>query len=121
MTSIFFQAAGKPVQAIIASMIRDIICFIPLILILPSFFGIEGILFAAPIADFIAVIVAAALTAAFMKSLKDKAMPKNWNALQVKIDQISKTRGLKFTRVFIVKKQTLWYDNHIINSTRYGD
>ena len=77
MTSIFFQAAGKPVQAIIASMIRDIICFIPLILILPSFFGIEGILFAAPIADFIAVIVAAALTAAFMKSLKDKAVPKN--------------------------------------------
>lgn len=70
MTSIFFQAVGKPVQAVVSSMIRDIVCFIPLILILPKFFGIEGILFAAPIADFIAMIVAAALTAALMRSLK---------------------------------------------------
>lgn len=70
MTSIFFQAVGKPVQAVVSSMIRDIICFIPLILILPRFFGIEGILFAAPIADFIAMIVAAALTAAFFRTIK---------------------------------------------------
>ena len=70
MTSIFFQAVGKPVQAVLSSLIRDIVCFIPLILILPKFFGIEGILFAAPIADFIAVIVAAALTAAFLRTLK---------------------------------------------------
>lgn len=73
MTSIFFQAAGKPIQAVISSMIRDIICFIPLILILPNIFGIEGILFAAPIADFIAMIVAAILTVVFMKSLKEKS------------------------------------------------
>lgn len=71
MTSIFFQAVGKPAQAVISSMIRDIICFIPLILILPSFHGIEGILFAAPIADFIAMIVAVTLTVLFMKSLKE--------------------------------------------------
>ena len=70
MTSIFFQAVGKPVQAVVSSMIRDIICFIPLILILPAFFEIEGILFAAPVADFIAMIVAAGLTVVFMKSLK---------------------------------------------------
>lgn len=70
MTSIFFQAVGKPAQAVISSMIRDIVCFIPLILILPEFFGIEGILFAAPIADFIAMIVAVALTVAFMQSIK---------------------------------------------------
>lgn len=76
MTSIFFQAVGKPAQAIIASMIRDIVCFIPFILILPKFFGIEGILFAAPIADFIAMIVAAALTAAFMRSIKTEQTKK---------------------------------------------
>lgn len=69
MTSIFFQAVGKPAQAVISSMIRDIVCFIPLILILPIFLGIEGILFAAPIADFIAMIVAASLTVSFLKSL----------------------------------------------------
>lgn len=69
MTSIFFQAVGKPIHAVAASMIRDIICFIPLIIILPVFFGIEGILFAAPAADFIAMAVAAALTVTFMKTL----------------------------------------------------
>lgn len=72
MTSIFFQAVGKPVQAIISSMIRDIICFIPLIIIIPIFFGIEGILFAAPIADFIAMTVAAALTVLYFRTLKTK-------------------------------------------------
>ena len=72
MTSIFFQAVGRPIRAVIASMIRDIICFIPLIITLPIFFGIEGILFAAPAADFIAMIVAAALTITFMKTLKEE-------------------------------------------------
>ena len=48
VSSIFFQAAGKPVRAVVASMVRDILCFIPLILLLPRFFGIEGILYAAP-------------------------------------------------------------------------
>lgn len=75
MTSIFFQAVGKPVQAVISSMIRDIICFIPLILILPTMYGIEGILFAAPAADFIAMIVAASLTVAYMRTLKSEGTP----------------------------------------------
>ncbi|MCH5165344.1 MAG: cytidylate kinase family protein [Clostridiales bacterium] len=72
MTSIFFQAAGKPIRAIIASMIRDIVCFIPLICVLPIFYGIGGILWAAPIADGIAMLVAAALTLTyFIKSRKN--------------------------------------------------
>lgn len=78
MTSIFFQAAGKPVLAIIASMIRDIVCFIPLICTLPLIFdpGIEGILWAAPAADLIAMIVAVALTLVYFKNLtKDKSAP----------------------------------------------
>lgn len=70
MTSIFFQAVGKPIRAVIASMIRDIVCFIPLIIIFPVFFGIEGILFAAPAADLIAMIVAAILTLTYFKTLR---------------------------------------------------
>lgn len=71
MSSIFFQAAGKPVRAIVASLIRDIVCFIPLIVILPRFMGIEGILYAAPIADCIAMIVTGILTATYMRSLHE--------------------------------------------------
>lgn len=75
MTSIFFQAVGKPMNAIISSLTRDIICFIPLIIILPSKFGIEGILYAAPAADFIAMIVAVSMTIYFMKSInKEKVL-----------------------------------------------
>ena len=70
MSSIFFQAVGKPLRAIVASMVRDIVCFIPLILILPISLGVEGILYAAPIADIIAMTITIGLTIPFIKSLK---------------------------------------------------
>lgn len=70
MTSIFFQAVGKPVFAVLASLIRDIICFVPLTCVLPIFFGVEGILWAAPAADLIAMIVAAVLIVFFFVKLK---------------------------------------------------
>lgn len=72
MTSIFFQAAGCPVRAIVASLIRDIVCFIPLITTLPIALGIEGILWAAPIADGVAMLVAAALTVHYFATQKKK-------------------------------------------------
>lgn len=70
VSSIFFQAVGKPVSAVLTSLIRDIVCFVPLICILPIFFGIDGILVAAPIADFIAMIVTAVLTILFFVKMK---------------------------------------------------
>ena len=70
MNSIFFQAAGKPSRAVAASVIRDLGCFVPLIITLPRFFPrVEMILFAAPLADIIAAIVTADLSIAFVKSL----------------------------------------------------
>lgn len=72
MTSIFFQAVGKPVHAVISSVTRDIICFVPLVIILPQFFEIKGVLYAAPVADFIAIIVATIMTVRFMRSLKEE-------------------------------------------------
>lgn len=65
MSSIFFQAVGKPVFAVVTSLIRDIICFIPLICILPIFMGVEGVLWAAPVADLIAILVNVSLTIAY--------------------------------------------------------
>lgn len=76
----FFQAVGKPVHAIVSSVTRDIICFVPLVLILPCFFGVEGVLYAAPIADFLAMTVAVFMTIRFMRSLgketQMKGLPK---------------------------------------------
>ena len=70
LNSIFFQAVGKPVYAIVASMIRDVVCFAPLIIILPLFIpDVEIILYAAPISDLIAMVVTAFLSVYFIKSL----------------------------------------------------
>lgn len=69
VSSIFFQAAGKPVSAVASSLIRDIVCFIPLALSLPLAFGIDGVLYAAPAADAIAAIVAVVFTVVFFRSL----------------------------------------------------
>ena len=77
MTAIFFQSIGKSIQAMVSSVIRDIICFV-LFTITFSYFlevkqpgnGINGILFAAPMSDLVAVIVAFILTFNFFKSLK---------------------------------------------------
>lgn len=77
MSSIFFQAVGKPVFAIVASLIRDIVCFIPLICVLPVFYGVEGVLWAAPAADLVAMIVAAVLTIVYFKKLKKEQTAQN--------------------------------------------
>ena len=69
--SIVFQAVGKPIYATIASTIRDVICFVPLIIILPAAFSsVEAILYAAPIADLLAMGVTAFLTISFLRSLR---------------------------------------------------
>ena len=62
MSSIFFQALGKPALAVTASLVRDIVCFVPLVCTLPIAMGIEGCLWAAPIADGIAMAVTVVLT-----------------------------------------------------------
>ena len=69
MTSIFFQAVGKPIFAVLTSLIRDIICFVPLIIILPIYYGIDGILAAAPFADLVAMIVTVILTLIFFRRI----------------------------------------------------
>ncbi len=77
MSSIFFQAVGRPVMAVIASLTRDIVCFVPLVILIPSIFernqagsGINGILFAAPAADLIGMIVAVCLTVHYFRTME---------------------------------------------------
>ncbi|MCQ2501110.1 MAG: MATE family efflux transporter [Lachnospiraceae bacterium] len=57
ITATFFTSIGKPKKGTFCSLTRQIIFLVPLILILPLFMGIDGILFAGPIADCLAVTV----------------------------------------------------------------
>jgi Na+-driven multidrug efflux pump len=62
---------GKPLYATVSSIIRDVVCFVPLILILPAIFSdVVAILYAAPIADLLAMGVTAFLSVSFLRSLK---------------------------------------------------
>lgn len=47
----YFQSVGKPKQAMILTITRQILFLIPLILILPSFFRLDGIWIAVPVSD----------------------------------------------------------------------
>lgn len=75
ITSTFFTSIGKPIKGVFLSLTRQIIFLLPLIFILPRFMGIDGIVFAGPIADFlaaIATITMAALEFRNMRKLENK-------------------------------------------------
>ena len=77
MSSIFFQAVGEPLKAALVSLIRDIVCFVPLVIILPKFMGIKGILWAAPVADVVGLIVTVILVSLFFKNLGEEKVSSN--------------------------------------------
>lgn len=58
ITSTFFTSIGKSIKGVFLSMTRQIIFLLPLILLLPRFWGIEGILLSGPVADLLAAIAA---------------------------------------------------------------
>lgn len=58
ITGNFFTAIGKPARGMFISLTRQILFLLPLIIILPLIIGIDGILYAGPIADCWAAIVA---------------------------------------------------------------
>ncbi|MBQ5316555.1 MAG: MATE family efflux transporter [Oscillospiraceae bacterium] len=74
ITSTFFTSIGKPIKGVFLSLTRQIIFFLPLLLILPVFFGIDGVIWTGPAADFlsgIVTIVMAILEFKDMKKLED--------------------------------------------------
>ena len=65
----YFQATGQPLKASILSMMRQLILLIPLLLILPLFFGLDGILYAGPVADVGSAVIVACFIVPEMKKL----------------------------------------------------
>lgn len=65
----YFQATGQPLKASLLSMLRQLLLLIPLILILPLFFGLDGILYAGPIADISSGVIVALFIIPEMRKL----------------------------------------------------
>lgn len=57
ISSNLFTSIGKPQKGVFLSLTRQIIFLLPLIIIFPLFMGIDGIMYAAPIADGVAAVV----------------------------------------------------------------
>ena len=69
MSSTFFTSIGKPLKGAFLSLTRQMIFLLPLLIIFPGFFGIDGIMYAGPIADFMAAVVAAFMLAGELKKM----------------------------------------------------
>ena len=47
----YFQAIGKPIQGTVLSLSRQILLYLPLLMVLPTMFGLNGVFAATPVAD----------------------------------------------------------------------
>lgn len=57
ITSNFFTAIGKPTKGVFLSLTRQTLFLLPLLVIFPLIIGIDGIMYAGPVADFMAAVV----------------------------------------------------------------
>ena len=69
VTSNFFNSIGKAKLGVFMSLTRQILFLLPLIIIFPIFMGIDGVMYAGPIADGITAIVCGVFTVKELKEL----------------------------------------------------
>ena len=68
---IFLQAMGKAVSSTVLSMIREFVFGVGLALLLPAFFGLDGVLYSMPLADLLTFAVAVCLIVKTYRELHD--------------------------------------------------
>ena len=66
---IFLQAMGKAAASTALSMVREIVFGVGFALVLPVFFGLDGVLYSMPVSDFLTAVIAAFLIAKTYKEL----------------------------------------------------
>ena len=67
---VVFQALGKPVQTFFASTSRQILFLLPMIFILPKFWGLDGLYLSVPASDVLSVILTLSMLVFVIKELK---------------------------------------------------
>lgn len=70
-TFIFMQAMGKAFFSTVLSMIREIVFGVGFALLLPRFFGLDGILYSMPVSDILTFVIAAIMIALTYKELNE--------------------------------------------------
>jgi MATE efflux family protein len=75
----FFQCIGKVKISIFLSLSRQLLFLIPLLIILPNFFDLDGVWASLPSSDFLASLVAAIILVTYMRRMK-KQLVNNQNS-----------------------------------------
>lgn len=66
----FFQSIGKPGISIIMSLSRQVALLIPFLIILPNFYGIDGVWYSLPVSDILSVVLGFSLLFPQLRKLK---------------------------------------------------
>ncbi len=71
----FLTASGRAIQAMLLTLVKQIVLFIPLMLILQRFMGIDGLMLGQPLADLAATALALMMTVHSLKGTKSFPKP----------------------------------------------
>jgi putative MATE family efflux protein len=74
-TFIFLQAMGKAAASTALSMVREIVFGVGFALILPLFFGLDGVLYSMPVSDVLTAVISLILVARTYKELNQASKP----------------------------------------------
>ena len=73
-TFIFLQSVGKAKESTIISMMREIVFGVGFAILLPRFFGLDGVLYSMPISDILAFVIAFYFITKTLKSLRSEEL-----------------------------------------------
>lgn len=73
---IFLQAAGKAIESTLLSMAREVVFGVGFALLLPVFFGLDGVLYSMPVSDILTFIISAIIIVRTYKELNTKGVQK---------------------------------------------
>jgi Na+-driven multidrug efflux pump len=73
-TASFFTSIGKAMKGFLVALTKQILFLLPLIVAFPRFWGIEGIMYAGPVADSAAAILAAVLVVTEVRAMRRLAL-----------------------------------------------
>lgn len=86
ISSVYFQAVGKPKMSLFISLSRQIIILIPCIIIMSKMFGIMGIWFSTPVSDFLSTLLTFILVRREMKHLNQMQKARHRELVKAKIE-----------------------------------
>ena len=71
---IFLQAVGKALSSTLLSMFREVVFGVGFALLLPVFFGLDGVLYSMPVSDILTFIISAIIIAKTYRELNEKGV-----------------------------------------------